>query len=152
MKTLLWICISAFMAGRSGFAASAPAGESAGSIVVSAAGIRTDQGGSLIFVLYRDKESWLHEDKAFLKKVVKVKSDSVTVTFEEVPYDSAYAVEIIHDKNENGKLDMRTFPYPRPKEGGGVSNNTFRLGPPAYDKARFVLAGPSVTIRVGVRY
>jgi uncharacterized protein (DUF2141 family) len=155
MKTLLricWICVSAFVAGWSGFAASARAGESYGSIVVSAAGIRAGEGGSLIFALYRDKASWLDEDKAFLKKVIKVKSDSATVTFEGVPYDSSYAVEIIHDKNENGRLDMKKFPYPRPKEGGGVSNNTFRLGPPAYDKARFVLAGPFVTIRVGVRY
>jgi uncharacterized protein (DUF2141 family) len=148
----LGACILAAWAGWSAFAASAPEDERTGSIVVKAAGIRTDQGGSLIFALYRDKASWLDEDKAFLKKIVKVKSDSVMVTFEGVPYDSAYAVEIIHDKNENGKLDMKKFPYPRPKEGGGVSNNTFRLGPPAYDKARFALARSSVAIRVGMRY
>jgi uncharacterized protein (DUF2141 family) len=119
---------------------------------VTAVGIRAVQGGSLIFVLYRGKASWLDLDKAFLKKVVTVKSDSVTVTFEGVPYDSSYAVEVVHDKNDNGKLDMKKFPIPRPKEGGGVSNNTFRLGPPAYDKARFALAGPSVSLRVGMRY
>jgi|WetSurMetagenome_2_1015567.scaffolds.fasta_scaffold65810_2 uncharacterized protein (DUF2141 family) len=152
MKQLLFAYILMAGAGWSAMAASAPADEGVGAIVVTAVGIRTDQGGSLIFALCRDKASWLDVDRAFLKKVVPVRSDSMTVTFEGVPHDSTYAVAVIHDKNENGKLDMRKFPYPRPKEGSGVSNNTFRLGPPAYDKARFALAGPSVSIRIGVRY
>jgi uncharacterized protein (DUF2141 family) len=139
-------------AGWSAIATSAPGDESAGAIVVTAVGIRTGEGGSLIFALYKDEASWLDEDKTFLRKVVPATSDSMTVAFEGVPYDSTYAVEIIHDKNGNGKLDMRKFPYPRPKEGGGVSNNTFRLGPPAYDKARFALADSSVSIRGGLRY
>ncbi|MFA4949009.1 MAG: DUF2141 domain-containing protein [Candidatus Krumholzibacteriia bacterium] len=142
------------MAGAGWFAiaASAPGDASAGAVVVTAVGIRADQGGSLVVALYRDKASRLDEDKAFLKKVMKVESDSMTVIFEGVPLDSTYAVEVIHDKNDNGKLDMRKFPYPRPKEGAGVSNNTFRLGPPAYDKARFALAESSVIVRVVMRY
>jgi uncharacterized protein (DUF2141 family) len=139
-------------AGWSAIAASAPGDASAGAVVVTAVGIKADQGGSLVVALYRDKASWLDEDRAFLKKVVKVTSDSMTVTFEGVPLDSTYAVEVIHDKNDNGKLDMKKFPYPRPKEGAGVSNNTFRLGPPAYDKARFALAESSVIVRVVMRY
>ena len=152
MKQLWGACILMAWAGWPAIAASAPADESAGTVVVTAIGIRIDQGGSLVVALYRDKASWLDEDKAFLTKAVKVISDSMTVTFEGVPHDSTYAVEVIHDKNDNGKLDMRKFPYPRPKEGGGVSNNTFRLGPPAYDKARFALAESSVSIRVVMRY
>ena len=139
-------------AGWSAIAASVPADESVGAIVVTAVGVRVDQGGSLVVSLYRGKAGWLDGDKAFLKRVVPVKSDSMTVTFEGVPYDSTYAVAVIHDKNGNGKLDMRKFPYPRPKEGSGVSNNTFRLGPPAWDKARFALAGASVSVRIGMRY
>ena len=152
MKQLLCACILMAAVGWSATATSAPADESVGTIVVTAVGIRTGEGGSLIFALYKDEASWLDEDKTFLRKVVQATSDSMTVAFEGVPYDSSYAVEIIHDKNDNGKLDMRKFPYPRPKEGGGVSNNTFRLGPPAYDKARFVLAGPAVSVRIGMRY
>jgi len=152
MKQLLCACILMAWVGWPAIAASAPTDESAGTIVVTAVGIRTGEGGSLIFALYKDEASWLDEDKTFLRKVVQATSDSMTVVFEGVPYDSTYAVEIIHDKNDNGKLDMRKFPYPRPKEGGGVSNNTFRLGPPAYDKARFVLAGPAVSVRIGMRY
>lgn len=152
MKQLLCACILMAGAGWSSIAASDPADRGVGEVIVTAVGIRADQGGSLIFALYRDKAGWLDENKAYLKKIARAISDSMAVTFEGVPYDSMYAVEIIHDKNENGKLDMRKFPYPRPKEGAGVSNNTFRLGPPAWDKARFALAGPSVSVRIGMRY
>jgi uncharacterized protein (DUF2141 family) len=140
-----WACCSAI-------GAPAPVDAGVGSVVVTVVGIKADQGGSLVVILFRDKESWLDGDKAFLKAVANVESDSMTVTFEDVPRDSAYAVEVIHDKNGNGRLDMRKFPYPRPKEGAGVSNNTFRLGPPAYDKARFALAVSFVFIRVAMRY
>ena len=152
MKSLLSACVLAAWAVCSAIAAAAPGDENAGTVVVTAVGIRVDQGGSLVFALYRGKAGWLEEDKAFLKKVVGASSDSISVTFEGVPHDSTYAIEVIHDKNDNGKLDMRKFPYPRPKEGAGVSNNTFRLGPPAYDKARFALAGASVSVRIGMRY
>jgi uncharacterized protein (DUF2141 family) len=136
-------------------AACAEAGRSApstGTIVVTAVGIRTNQGGSVIFALCKGKANWLDVDKSFLKKMMKATSDSIAVRFEGVPYDSSYAIEVIHDKNENGKLDMRTFPYPKPKEGAGVSHNTFRLGPPDYDKARFAVSDSLISIRVVIRY
>ncbi len=152
MKRPLFAFILMAAAGWFAIAASAPADESSGTIVVTAVEIRTAEGGNLIVALCRNRERWLDVDRAFLKKVVPVKSDSMTVTFESVPHDSTYAVAVIHDKNGNGKLDMRKFPYPRPKEGSGVSNNTFRFGPPAYDKARFALAGASVSLRVVMRY
>ena len=136
-------------------AAGAEAGRSAtstGTGVVTAVGIKANQGGSVIFALCKGKANWLDVDKSFLKKIMKATSDSIAVMFEGVPYDSSYAIEVIHDKNENGKLDMRTFPYPRPKEGGGVSHNTFRLGPPDYDKARFAVSDSLISIRIVMRY
>jgi len=125
---------------------------STGTVVVTAMGIKASQGGSVIFALYKGKADWLDVDKSFLKKIMRATSDSIAVMFEGVPYDSSYAIEVIHDKNENGKLDMRTFPYPRPKEGGGVSHNTFRLGPPDYDKARFAVSDSLNSIRIVMRY
>jgi len=119
---------------------------------VTILGIRADQGGSLVVALFKGKAGWLDVNKALLTKTPKATSDSLTVIFDEVPYDSTYAVEVIHDKNENGKLDFRKFPYPNPTEGAGVSNNTFRLGPPDYEKARFTLDGSSMPIQIRMRY
>jgi len=148
---LIMILLTALVAHAAG-AETDRSDEGAGTVVVTAVGIRTNQGGSVIFALCKGKANWLDVDKSFLKKIMKATSDSIAVRFEGVPYDSSYAIEVIHDKNENGKLDMRTFPYPRPKEGGGVSHNTFRLGPPDYDKARFAVSDSLISIRIVMRY
>jgi len=47
---------------------------------------------------------------------------------------------------------MRTFPFPKPKEGAGVANNHTRMGPPRYDKASFALWPEGVALRVVMRY
>jgi uncharacterized protein (DUF2141 family) len=148
---LIMILLTALVAHAAG-AETDRSDEGAGTVVVTAVGIRTNQGGSVIFALCKGKANWLDVDNSFLKKIMKATSDSIAVTFEGVPYDSSYAIEVIHDKNENGKLDMRTFPYPRPKEGGGVSHNTFRLGPPDYNKARFAVSDSLISIRIVMRY
>lgn len=41
---------------------------------------------------------------------------------------------------------MRRFPFPKPKEGTGVSQNHTRAGPPEYEKAR-VTVGDSAEMR-----
>jgi len=148
---LIIILLTALVAQAAG-AEAGRSDEGAGTVVVTAVGIKANQGGSVIFALCKGKANWLDVDKSFLKKIMKATSDSIAVAFEGVPYDSSYAIEVIHDKNENGKLDMRTFPYPRPKEGAGVSHNTFRLGPPDYDKARFAVSDSLISIRVVMRY
>ena len=126
---------------------------SAGTIVVTAVGIKASLGGNMIVSLCRGKANWLDVDKSFLKKIIEATSDSIVVTFEGVPYDSSYAVHLIHDKNKNGRFDMRRFPYPQPKEGAGVSHNTFRsTGPPSYDKAEFAVSDSLTSIRIVMKY
>ncbi len=123
-----------------------------GQIVVTAVGVRGDQGGSLLFALFRGPQGWLKPDQAFARLVVPVRPDSVQVRFVSVPFDTIYALQVFHDKNGNGKFDMRTFPFPKPKEGGGVSNNHTRMGPPQFAKARFALADSLRELRVIMRY
>jgi len=126
--------------------------ETAGTIVVTITGIKTSQGGTIIIALYNNGESWLTLNEAELKKTVPATDDSLTVAIENVSYGDAYAIQVIHDKNENGKFDMRKFPWPKPKEGAGVSNNKLRLGPPEYEKARFALDQPSLSLRIQLSY
>jgi uncharacterized protein (DUF2141 family) len=126
--------------------------ETAGTIVVTITGIKAEQGGNMVIALYNSDESWLKLDKAVLRKTLPASGDSLHVEIENVPYGDTYAIQIIHDKNENGKFDMRRFPWPKPKEGAGVSNNKLRLGPPEYDKARFDLAQPLVSLHIKLSY
>jgi len=144
---LLLLCLLAVAV-----AAAAQDPQPRGDIVVTAVGVQADQGGSLLFLLYRGEPGWLNPDRAFASLAAPARDDSVQVRFAAVPCDTAWAVQVIHDKNGNGRFDMRTFPFPKPKEGGGVSNNHTRMGPPRFAKARFALADSLGALRVVMRY
>ena len=136
-----------------GVALLTPAGsadEAQGQITVTAFGFK-NQGGRAVVTVYRRGEHWLDADRAYRNRAAPVTADSVTVTFDDLPYD-IYAVNVVHDENGNGKLDMRWFPWPKPKEGAGVSNNHTRRGPPEYEKAKFEVDRKPVSIRIQIRY
>lgn len=61
-----------------------------------------------------------------------------------------YAVAVIHDENNNARLD--TFAG-IPKEGFGFSRNpVIRFGPPKFAAARFTIAGDANVQQVTMRY
>jgi uncharacterized protein (DUF2141 family) len=62
---------------------------------------------------------------------------SATVVFTEIP-QGVYAVSVFHDENGNGRLDKNFVGIP--KEEYGASNNPAKkMGPPAFDEAKFSL-------------
>lgn len=63
-----------------------------------------------------------------------------------------YAVAVMHDENDNGKLDKNFFGVP--SEGYGVSNNhTYAMSSPKWDESKFtVAAGESKVLAVSLRY
>lgn len=64
--------------------------------------------------------------------------------------DGSYALSVIHDENENGKLD--TFAK-IPREGYGFSGNPpLRFGPPTFDEARIEVTQGRNHPVVRVRY
>jgi len=126
--------------------------QEAGTIKLHINGLKTEQKGELIIAVYDNEDDWLKPEKAVFKKILPLEADTMIVIFEDIPYASTYAVQIIHDKNKNGKFDMRTFPWPKPKEGAGLSNNTFRMGPPKYEKAQFELNSAEKILQINMRY
>ncbi|GLR48517.1 DUF2141 domain-containing protein [Sphingomonas astaxanthinifaciens] len=61
-----------------------------------------------------------------------------------------YALLIVHDENQNGKLDM-TLGIPR--EGFGFSNNpAMRPRPPRWEEIRFTMPATPTTQQIRVRY
>lgn len=123
-----------------------------GSIVVTLKGIDVGQGGEIVVLLYEGGDAWLEQERASARKTVPAAAAAVSVTFAGVPYGDAYAVQVFHDRNGNGRMDMRWFPYPKPAEGAGVSNNVLRFGPPEYARARFALDGPTAALRIELSY
>ncbi|MBC7919789.1 MAG: DUF2141 domain-containing protein, partial [Ferruginibacter sp.] len=61
------------------------------------------------------------------------------------------AVALMHDENDNHRLDTRWTGIP--KEGYGVSNNVqATLRPPRYADAKFRLGKPGVQLEIKVKY
>ncbi len=59
-----------------------------------------------------------------------------------------YAIAVIHDENDNGKLD--TFAG-IPREGYGFSNST-GIMPPGWEQAAFVVTAPATKFAMHMRY
>jgi uncharacterized protein (DUF2141 family) len=121
-----------------------------GTMVVTAHSFKND-GGQAVVAIYRRGENWLEPKKAFRLMTVPIKDGKVTLTLKDMPYDT-YAISVAHDSNKNGKMDMRWLPYPKPEEGGGVSNNFVRSGKPEYDKAKFDFAKALMSVRITIVY
>ncbi|PLW95026.1 MAG: hypothetical protein C0591_11565 [Marinilabiliales bacterium] len=123
-----------------------------GNIEVTIQDIDLDEVGVLVILLFNSEDSWLEADQYY--KIIKVSpsKERQKIIFENIPFGSEYAIEVIHDENGNLKMDMRILPYPKPKEGVGVSNNIFRAGPPEYEKAKFSLDQPTVTLTIQMKY
>ncbi|MFK5982800.1 MAG: DUF2141 domain-containing protein, partial [Flavobacteriaceae bacterium] len=89
------------------------------------------------FTLY-NKDGSIPDEKFknyYLQKSVVISNNSATITFENVPL-GWYAVNILHDENENRKIDKG---FVMPKEGIGFSNYTSigLTNRPKFEKAKF---------------
>lgn len=94
----------------------------------------------------------LHSEETFMKSQqlqfhsVKANKEGIEVTFENVE-PGIYAVMVLHDQNENGRMDYHASGMP--KEYYGISNNPMSFGPPNFNDAKFELSDQdkSITIR-----
>ncbi len=99
--------------------------------------IKSSKG--VIRVLVFDQENgWPDQpDKAFKSATLKIVDQKASYSFKDIPLGK-YAIAVIHDTEETGKL--RTNRFGVPLDGYGFSNNvTGTFGPPAFSKAVFSL-------------
>lgn len=84
----------------------------------------------------------LHTEDTFMKaKAIQnakaeIKDGKISVTFENVKPGN-YAVMVLHDENDNERMDMELNGMP--KESYGMSNNPMLYGPPTFADAKFEL-------------
>lgn len=123
-----------------------------GLIIVDIEQIEADRAGNLIIALFDAEGSWPKHDSALGRQTVPVSGSEMQVRFESVVTGRPYAVQVLHDSNTNNKLDFRWFPYPKPKEGVGVSNNNRKIGPPSFEKALFRADTNQTTIAIQLSY
>jgi len=119
-------------------------------LTVKANGLR-NQKGDVLFALYNRAGSIPDENytKSFRLLKGKISAESAEVTFEGLPRGK-YAVSILHDEDENGKIKKG---FILPKEGVGFSNfNSINIrNKPSFQKASFELKN-NLTVCVKVIY
>ena len=90
------------------------------------------EDGQIILAIYNSSENY---DKRIAFQEVKVKPEIDTVIFETNVPDGEYLVMLVHDINNNGKLDT-TF-IGMPKEPVGLSNYDGKGIPGKFKKHKF---------------
>ena len=112
--------------------------------------LRSDRGRVNVS-LYRSEDGFPGDASRSFKTVrASIQGGKSEVVFADVP-SGEYAVALLHDENNNDRLDTHWTGLP--KEGYGVSNNArATLGPPRYANAKFRLEKPGVQLEIKVKY
>ena len=123
------------------------AGSAYGQLEVTVTNIK-EATGNIRVGIFVDDETFLK--KAAFGKVVKAEKGTMNIVFENIPAGK-YAVSVIHDTNENDKLDSNMIGMPT--EGFGFSNDAMGMfGPPGFEKASFSLTAAPLSISLKLRY
>ena len=92
----------------------------------------TSEDGQIILAIYNSSENY---DKRIAFQEVKLKPEIDTVIFETNVPDGEYLVMLVHDINNNGKLDTSLIGMP--KEPVGLSNYDGKGIPGKFKKHKF---------------
>jgi uncharacterized protein (DUF2141 family) len=107
-----------------------------------------NEKGQLIIAIFDNETEFL--EKPYMTIRTSAVSPELEVNFENLKYGT-YAISIIHDENQNDKLDTNVFGIP--KEGFGFSNDVMgTFGPPSFDKCKINWFGSTDAIAITLKY
>ena len=120
----------------------------AGTVTVQVSALRSDRG--MLLVAICDAESFLTRFCPYFTRA-RAEAGTVVVDIENVE-DGSYAVQVIHDENDNRQFDRNFLGIPG--EGYGFSNDAigFFYTPPDFADAAIEVAGDAVKVPVTLRY
>jgi uncharacterized protein (DUF2141 family) len=112
-------------------------------------GLRNTKGFAAA-VIFSSAEGWPEqEDKAYAKDAVPVTGPTATISVPLPP--GKYAVAVLHDENDNHKLDRNMLNIPT--EGFGFANNpTVFFTAPSFQRAEINVGCPVTDINVKMIY
>ena len=127
-----------------------PAGRAAGvALTVRVTGLRNDRG-QVAVALFDSAAHFPKQERALRGQVVRIAGKRAQVTFRDLQ-PGTYAVAILHDENQNQKMDFNFLGMPL--EGYGFSNDASALfGPPSFERAAFRLLPRASGISINGRY
>ncbi|QYJ85133.1 DUF2141 domain-containing protein [Shewanella mesophila] len=103
--------------------------------------------GKLLVALFSGEASYNSGQHAIASMMKPVTAHQHALVFTDLK-PGEYAIKVIHDENDNNKLDSNFLGVP--SEGYGFSNNAGEFGPASYQQAKFSLNGDT-TITIHVR-
>jgi uncharacterized protein (DUF2141 family) len=110
----------------------------------------TNKNGILQAILFDNATGFPGDSKSAKFQSLTLPAEtpqSSTLKFEKLA-PGFYAVVILHDENEDGKMNTS---FKIPTEGYGSSNNPTAYRPPRFDECRFILTGTSETRQIEVK-
>lgn len=139
-------CLTLFSSGL----AQQPAPSGDCSLTIHVTGVRNAKGG-VGGLLFRSTEGWPeNRDKAAARGTFPIVDGKSTLKFDHLAAGQ-YAVVVLHDENENKKLDRNFLTIP--KEGFGFANNPkVGLSAPKFQTATINIGGPSTEIEIRMTY
>jgi uncharacterized protein (DUF2141 family) len=115
-------------------------------LTISITNIKNSKG-QIAVALYKEEKDFMK--KHWLIKVAKANTGMVELNFDTIPA-GFYAISVMHDANNNDKLDSNLIGIP--KEGFGFSNNAMgKFGPPSFEKAKIKVISET-QISIAMKY
>jgi uncharacterized protein (DUF2141 family) len=112
-------------------------------VIVEITNISNDKG-QVIVKLYNSEKTF--RKTVYKREVAKINAGKAKLVFTDIP-NGFYSFSVVHDKNNNGKIDFNILGVP--SEAVAASNNAKGfMGPPSYDDAKFEVNGKSVIQKI----
>ncbi len=119
----------------------------AGELTVTITDIR-EARGFLMVALVNSDAAWNNKEKSVAEQKVAAAQGEVKLQFKDLT-PGTYAVQVMHDENENYKLDTNFLGIPT--EGYGFSNNPNLMRKAHFDEARFDVGAEDASITIRLR-
>lgn len=110
-----------------------------------------NQEGQICMSLFNNRNGFPDQaNTAVTSQCVEATAGQPMITFRDL-VPGSYAVVVLHDMNSDNEMNQNFLGIPN--EGFGFSGNpVIRFGPPEFDEALVVVAGPRTDIQVQLKY
>lgn len=99
--------------------------------------------GSILSALHTE-ETFMKADGLKMKKDKAEKGELVLIFNHVEP--GTYAVSVLHDANDNQRMDFETNGMP--KENYAMSQNPMIMGPPAFEDVKFIVVDEDLELNI----
>ena len=111
-------------------------GENSNRLTINVTGLESAKGQVILDIFANENGYPMQTENAILRKKLTISGDGKVVFYIDGLENGEYAFALIHDENNNDKLDVNFLGIP--KEGAAASNNAKGfMGPPRYKDAKF---------------